>query len=106
MAKEDILNKFEKENKNMDEGQLYQERRGDEASLLVFMLLVAVTMIFNRDVKVFALTVGSFLLSIGCGNLFKRRYSKSKKLLIAGILESLFGLLLYITFVFLTMGWI
>ena len=106
MAKEDILNKYEKENKEMDEGQLYQERRGDEVSLLVFMFMVVVTLIFNRDVKVFALTVGMFLLSTGCGYLFRYRHFKKKKLLFKGLAETIIGLLLYSTFVFLTMGWI
>ena len=100
MANEDILNKFEKENKVMDEGQAFRERKGDQVALLVFLAMTAVTMIFNRDVKVFCLTVGLFFLSSGISDLYKYHYFKEKKLLIKGIIMTAVGLLLYLTFVY------
>ena len=104
MAKEDIIEKFKKE--KIDEGELFQEKKADEVSLLVFMSIVVVTMLFNRDVKVFALTIGMFLLAIGAGDIYRYIKLKSKKELIKGLFEIIFGALLYLCFVFLTKGWI
>ncbi len=102
MTKEDIIEKFK--NEKVDEGRLYHDRRADEVSLLIFMLLTIVAAVISKNIEILLLTIGTFLVAIGFGDIYRYVTLKSKKLLIKGLIYSVFGSLWYLCFVFKTLG--
>ena len=98
MSKEKILDKYEKENRKMDEGQRVQDIRADLITLVVIILLSAIAFYVFRNIMVFAMIIGILFTGFGCGEIYRYFNIRKKHYLITGVVAVILGLLFYGTF--------
>lgn len=99
MNKEQILDKYEKENRKMDEGQRREDARADLLSFLVVIVLSVFAVYINHNAIIFALVLGVLLTAYGCGEMYRFMKIKAKRHLLFGVIAIITGLYFYGTYI-------